>query len=63
MPLDKLQAAIKKQYGIDDLALEDRVIFIHGVPEGQKLPDSVQSLPGVPAYITVPIACGVIKAL
>lgn len=63
VPLDKLEAAIKKQYGIDKLALEDRVIFIHGVPEGEKLPDSVQSLPGVPAYITVPIACGVIKAL
>lgn len=63
VPLDKLKAAIKEQYGIDKLALEERVIFIHGVPEGNALPDSVQSLPGVPAHITVPIACGVIKAL
>lgn len=63
VPLDKLKAAVKKQYGIDKLALEDRVIFIHGVPEGTTFPDSVQSLPGVPAHITVPIACGTIKAL
>ncbi len=63
IPLDKLEAAVKKQYGIDKLTLEDRAIFIHGIPEGKKLPDSVQSLPGVPAYITVPLACGIIKAL
>lgn len=63
IPLDKLDAAVKEQYGIDKLALEDRVIFIHGVPKGKTLPGSVQSLPGVPAHITVPIACGVIKAL
>lgn len=63
IPLDKLKAAIKAEYGIDKLALEDRVIFIHGIAEENTLPDSVQSLPGVPAYITVPIACGVIKAL
>lgn len=63
IPLGKLKVAIKDKYGIDKLALEDRVIFIHGVPEGNTLPNSVQSLPGVPAHITVPIACGVIKAL
>lgn len=63
VPLDKLNSAIKKEYNIDKLALENRVIFIHGVPEGDKLPDSVQSLPGVPAHVTVPIACGVIKGL
>ncbi len=63
IPLDKLKEAIKKEYGIDKLELENRTIFIHGIPEGQKLPDSVQSLPGVPAYITVPIACGIIKKL
>ncbi len=63
IPLDKLKAAVKKQYGIDDLSLENRVIFIHGIPEGTPLPETVESLPGVPASITVPIACGVIKAL
>lgn len=63
VPLDKLNAAIKKEYGIDNLSLENRVIFIHGVPESTSLPNTVQSLPGVPAYVTVPIACGVIKAM
>lgn len=61
--LDKLDAAIKKEYHINKLSLENRVIFIHGVPEGKSLPGSVKSLPGVPAYVTVPIACGEIKAL
>jgi len=61
--LDELEAAIQKKYGIDQLSLEDRVIFIHGIPEEDPLPATVQSLPGVPAFITVPIACGTIKAL
>ncbi|MDD3722374.1 MAG: hypothetical protein PHW92_07795 [Lutibacter sp.] len=61
--LDELEAAIQKAYGIDQLSLEDRVIFIHGIPEEDPLPSSVQSLPGVPAFITVPVACGTIKAL
>ena len=63
VPLKQLNAAIKKEYGIDKLSLENRVIFIHGVPESTSLPKTVKSLPGVPAYVTVPIACGVIKAL
>lgn len=63
IPLDELKAAIKEEYDIDELSLEDRVIYIHGIPEENSLPESVASLPGVPAYITVPIACGVIKAL
>lgn len=63
IPLEKLKMAIKKEYGIDELLLENRVIFIHGIPEDMPLPDTAESLPGVPAYITVPIACGVIKAL
>ena len=61
--LDKLNAAIKREYGIDKLDLDHRVIFIHGVPGKTSLPNTVKSLPGVPAYITVPIACGEIKAL
>ena len=63
IPLDKLNAAIKKEYGINKLDLDHRVIFIHGVPEKTSLPNTVKSLPGVPAYITVPVACGEIKAL
>ncbi len=63
VPLKELKEAIKKQYGVDQLSLENRVIYIHGIPDGDPLPDSVKSLPGVPASITVPVACGVIKAL
>lgn len=61
--LDKLEAAVQNKYGIDQLSLENRIIFIHGIPEKASLPGSVQSLPGVPAFITVPVACGAIKAL
>ena len=63
VPLDKLNAAIKKRYDINKLSLENRVIIIHGVSEGTSLPKTVKSLPGVSAYVTVPIACGEIKAL
>lgn len=59
--LDKLDGAIKDSYKIDDLALAKRVIFVHGVAEGTTLPDTVQSLPGVPATVTVPIACGEVR--
>ncbi len=43
-------------------ALEHRVVYIHGVPEGTKLPGSVQSLDGVPAHVTLPIACAELQA-
>lgn len=39
------------------LQLDRRVVFLHGVPEDTELPDSVQSLEGVPAHATLPIAC------
>lgn len=42
------------------LDLDKRVVFIHGVPAGTHLPATAQSLPGVPAQATLPIACGVI---
>lgn len=61
VPLDKLDGAMKDTYKIDDLALGNRVIFVHGVADGATLPDTVQSLPGVPATVTVPIACGEVR--
>lgn len=63
IPLKSLKSAIQDKYGIDKLALANRVIYIHGVPKSTALPGSVQSLPGVPARVTVPIACGEIKSL
>lgn len=61
--LDVLESATQNSYDIDELSLEDRVLYIHGVPEDTSLPESVQSLPGVPAQVTVPLACGEIEAL
>lgn len=62
VPLAALESALQDAYKIAALDLGSRVIFIHGVPEGAGLPDTVQSLPGVPAYVTVPLACGEIRA-
>ena len=60
--LKKLGAAVREQYDLDKLDLANFGIYIHGVPEDTRLPETVQSLPGVPAYMTVPIACGIIQA-
>lgn len=38
--------------------LAKRVVFVHGVDAGAPLPKTVASLPGVPAQVTLPIACG-----
>lgn len=58
--LSELQSAIEETYGISSLDLERRTIFVHSVPQATDLPHSVQSLPDVPAHLTVPIACGVV---
>ncbi len=52
--MSALQAAL----GGAPLALEHRVVFIHGVPDTMTLPSSVASLGPVPAQKTIPIACG-----
>jgi azurin len=44
------------------VALERRVIYLHGVPEDLPLPDSVQTLEGVPAHVTLPVACAELEA-
>lgn len=60
---EKLEKNFQASYDDARLALEDRVIFIHGIPENRELPESVESLEGVPAVKTVPIACAEIKSL
>ena len=35
-----------------------RVIFVHGIDAAAPLPKTVASLPGVPAQVALPIACG-----
>lgn len=57
-----LEAALKEKLKATGLNLDKRVIFIHGVADTAALPDSVKSLPGVPAQVTLPIACGKIEA-
>lgn len=56
VPVADLEAALQEQFGSPP-ALAERVLYIHGVPDGTDLPDSVQSLEGVPASVTLPIAC------
>ena len=56
--LAELGAAYNKKFGKDTLDLNKHVIFLHGVSPGTELPESVQSLPEVPAHVTLPVACG-----
>ena len=44
------------------LALETRHVVLHGVDVNTFLPPSVASLPGLPAQLTLPIACGEIRS-
>lgn len=61
--MEALKAAVKEKYGMENLSLENRIIYIHGVPKSTPMPESVQSLPNVPAQVTIPLACGEIKKL
>ncbi|MFD0986119.1 hypothetical protein [Methyloligella solikamskensis] len=60
--LAKLQEAFAEAFNGQDLDLERRVVFIHGVDPKTEFPDSVASLGDIPAHITLPIACGKIEA-
>lgn len=51
--VDELEAATG-----EDLNLEGRHIVLHGVSSETNLPESVQSLGGLPAHLTLPVACG-----
>lgn len=59
--LQELEEAFGEEFPGQQLDLDRRVIFLHGVPEGTDLPATVQSLGDVPAHITLPIACGEIR--
>jgi hypothetical protein len=41
----------------EELDLANRVVTIHGVPENTQLPATVQSIDGLPAWMTVTVAC------
>lgn len=63
VPMAKLQSAFGKKFKGQKLDLAKRVVYVHGVPKATKLPASVSTLPGAPAYVTLPIACGKITAV
>ncbi len=56
--VQELSSAVRNKFGIKDLEFNDFVVFVHGVSEQSSLPESVQSLPDVPAMVTLPVACG-----
>jgi hypothetical protein len=56
--LKALESAFAKQFPGQQLDLDRRVVFLHGVPASTTLPDSVASLGDIPAQVTIPIACG-----
>jgi hypothetical protein len=58
--LKALEAAFAKAFPETNgkLDLATRVIYIHGIPDSQELPDTVASLGDIPAQVTIPIACG-----
>ena len=45
----------------EDLNLEGRHLVLHGISAETELPESVQSLGGLPANLTLPVACGEVK--
>ena len=53
-------SAIEAAIG-EPLALESRHVVIHGVDLNTPLPATVASIGGLPAQLTLPIACGTIK--
>ncbi|KRN96551.1 hypothetical protein [Companilactobacillus kimchiensis] len=62
VPLDELQKKFKSVFGTDDLELDKRIIYVHGVSQDLKLPDTVAGVVGsYDAHVTLPIATGKIK--
>jgi hypothetical protein len=59
--LAALKDAFGKAFGGQDLDLDKRVVYIHGIPDHAPLPKTVASLGTIPAQITIPIACGKIE--
>jgi hypothetical protein len=59
--LKAMEEAFARQFPGQQLDLDHRVIYVHGVPESTILPASVASLDDIPAQVTLPIACGKIE--
>lgn len=64
VPLDKLQAKFKEAFGSEDLQLDKRVVYVHGIPNSLALPDTVAGeVMCYGANTTLPIAAGKIEAV
>ncbi len=64
VPLATLKQNFKDAFGDDDLKLDKRVIYIHGVPDSLNLPASVAgAVASYDAHTTLPIATGQIVAV
>jgi hypothetical protein len=61
--LNALEEAFSTQFPGQQLDLDRRVVFVHGVPASAELPDTVASLGAIPAQVTIPIACGEIAKI
>jgi hypothetical protein len=61
--LKALEAAFTKKFPGQQLDLDRRVVFLHGIPASTKLPATVASLDHIPAQVVLPIACGAIKKI
>ncbi len=59
--LKALEAAFTRKFPGQQLDLDRRVVFLHGVPTSTELPATVASLDHLPAQMLLPIACGEIK--
>ncbi|MEO6209964.1 MAG: hypothetical protein ABIQ10_07565 [Gemmatimonadaceae bacterium] len=60
MSLSALQTAFAAKYPGQTSALEQRVVFVQGIPATAALPSTAASLGDIPAQVTLPIACGAI---
>lgn len=56
--LDRLEEAFAEAFDGENLNLDRRVVYIHGVLPEADLPESAASLGTIPAQVTLPIACG-----
>jgi hypothetical protein len=59
--LSALEGSFAPKFGGQQLDLDRRVVFLHGVPASTTLPASVASLGDIPAHVTLPIACGEVR--
>ena len=61
--VSELEGALHASFGTGGLKLAERVVIVHTIPSDIHLPESTISLPGVLPQVTIPIACGKIKAV